>query len=351
MTDTVGFIPFDPAVAAVEPGDIIGYTRSGQPVFAVGGSARNTMEAWIPVEYSSDVIQRVNQVSAIEAFAQRIPMATQTRSTPRSGGVGVGLVSKGGAYSEDASTNDDVTLRVQKFGQAIRIAEEDIADTLASVIDVKARDWATSYGKALDNACLGVSVARGTSGCAFDSVYYTLTQADAGQGYTANQNRIQTAGTGANPTYAQFSSLFGALEGGDYWDDANMVVIAHPAFKGYLRGVLDSNNRPIFQESTNGTAGGGQGNAVDTVFGVPVHWSLGSRTNTTVSATPTGNPLMFIANRNLLMLGVRSGPESVFIDGRSGLAALTDESILKMRSRRGFALGTPNAVAVLERIP
>ena len=69
------------------------------------------------------------QVSAVEAHAQRIPMATQTRSTPRSGGIAVGIVAKGGTYSEDTTTNDEVILNVQKFGEAIRIAEEDINDS------------------------------------------------------------------------------------------------------------------------------------------------------------------------------------------------------------------------------
>jgi hypothetical protein len=38
----------------------------------------------------------------------------------------------------------------------------------------------------------------------------------------------------------------------------------------------------------------------------------------------------------------------VYIDGRNGLSALTDESILKMRARRGFALGVEQSVAILE---
>ena len=85
--------------------------------------ARNTYEAWIPEEYNSNVIQKVRQVSALEAYAQRVPMGTQTKSTPRSAGVGVGMVAKGAAYSEDTSVNDEVVLRAQKFGQAIRASQ------------------------------------------------------------------------------------------------------------------------------------------------------------------------------------------------------------------------------------
>ena len=66
--------------------------------------------------------------------------------------------------------------------------------------------------------------------------------------------------------------------------------------------------------------------------------------------SPGGLPLLFVVNADYLRLGVRSGPESVFIDGRAGLGALTDESILKLRSRRGFAVGHESAAAVLIKL-
>jgi HK97 family phage major capsid protein len=311
--------------------------------------ARNTYEAWIPEEFGSQVIQRVTQVSALEAYAQRIPMATQTRSTPRSAGVDVGMVSKGGAYSEDTSTNDDVVLRVQKFGKAIRIAEEDIDDSLADVVNAKQVDWATAYAKTLDNACLAVTAAKASSGCAFDSLYYLLTQNNSATGYTANSNITQTATGAPAITYANLSTVAGIYEAGDYFDEGDTIVIAHPKYKQLLRGVLDSQNRPIFQEGSTGVPGGGQGRTADTIFGYRVHWSLGAKTSAAPTPTPSGNPLLIIGNPRYLLLGIRSGPESVFIDGRNGLAALTDESILKMRSRRGFAPGVEQAFSILEQ--
>lgn len=306
---------------------------------------RQTFEAWIPETYESAVYQRVRQLSAIEAHARRVDMNSQTKSTPRSGGMGFGLLAKGGTYSEDTSANDEVLLRAQKFGTAVRIAEEDIDDSLADIVNTKLSDWATSYAKGLDNACLGVTASRSTTGCEFDSVYYQLTQANAATGYTANANLVKTAGA---VTYTHLSGILALLETSDYWDEANLVVIAHPAFRAITREILDDQQRPILNESTNGTAGGGQGRTPDRLFGHPVHWSLGARTSAAPTQNPTGNPLLFAANADFLQLGVRSGPESVFIDGRSGLSALTDESILKMRARRGFALGHEKAVACLE---
>jgi HK97 family phage major capsid protein len=333
-------------VPAHDPGDIIGFRPNGEPIFMVGGAARNNFDAWIPEEFGSDVIQKVRQVSALEAYAQRVPMATQTRSTPRSGGVGTGIVAKGGTYAEDSNTNDQVILSVQKFGQAVRIAEEDIDDSLADIINTKMMDWSTAYSKGLDNAGLAVTAAKGTTGCAFDSVYYSLTQADASTGYSANANLVQS-GTGGI-TYDLLNKTLGIVEAGDYWDEGEALIIAHPSYKKKLRGIKDGSQRPIFQESSGGFPGGGQGPSVDKLFGYDVHWALGNRTSAAPTATPSGNPLLTIVNRQFLLLGIRSGPESVFIDGRNGLAALTDESILKMRSRRGFALGHENAVAIFE---
>lgn len=311
--------------------------------------ARNNYDNWIPVSYSSDVIQRVRQTSAIEAYGQRIPMTTQTRYTPRSNGLGVGMIAKGGSYSEDTSTNDQVLLATQKFGQAIRIAEEDINDSLADIVNAKAVDWGIGYAKALDNACLAVTAAKGTSGCAFDSLYYLLTQNDSATGYTANANITQTATGAPAITYGNLSTVAGVYEQGDFFDEGSTIVIAHPKYKKLVRDIVDSQSRPIFQEGGASIPGGGTMRSPDTIFGYPVHWSLGAKTSAAPTASPSGNPLLVIGNPMYLLLGVRSGPESVFIDGRNGLAALTDESILKFRARRAFAPGVEQAFAILEQ--
>ncbi|MEU7240318.1 phage major capsid protein [Streptomyces sparsogenes] len=298
--------------------------------------ARNTFEAWIPEEDSSEVIMRVNQVSAVEALASPEPMKSNTKSIPRSAGVGVGVVDKGSAYGEDTSTNDDIVLTAKKLGKAIRIAEEDIDDSLADILSTKMKDWATSYAKLIDNATLAVTAAVGT-GVPFESVYYTLSQTAAGLGYTANDNITLTGSGGV--TYDKLSSTLGDLEGGDYFDPSSVVVIAHPSFRAKFRGVKDDQGLPIFVQGLAGTP--------DTLFTHPVRWSLGAKTSPTATDAPGGNPILVIVNRDYLRLGRRSGPESVFIDGRDGVSALTDESILKMRARRGFALGHPKAAAIL----
>jgi hypothetical protein len=143
-------------------------------------------------------------------------------------------------------------------------------------------------------------------------------------------------------TYTLLSSLLKLVENSDYFDLPRMRVIAHPAFRDDLRQVKDTSNRPIFVEGLNGTP--------DTLFGIEIGWSLGAKTSATMSQAPGGLPLMIVGNMDYARLGIRSGPESVFIDGRAGLGALTDESILKLRSRRGFVTGHEAAFAVLEKL-
>ncbi|AVH60002.1 MULTISPECIES: phage major capsid protein [Streptomyces] len=298
--------------------------------------ARNTMEAWIPEEYDSAVIQRITQTSVIEALANRLPMTSDTRHAPRSAGMGVEVIDKGGAYGEDTSLNDDVVLTAKKFGKVVRIAEEDINDALPNTLAVKMKDWGISYAKILDNACLGVTAAPG-AGVPFQSLYSLLNTTDATLGYTGGDNITTAASSGA--TYDDYSTAIGDVEAGDYYDPATMISIAHPSFKKSMRGIKDSQQRPIFIEGLAGTP--------DTIFSVPIHWSLGARQHATATAAPTGRPLMAFVSTDLMLLGIRSGPESVFIDGRDGTSALTDESLLKMRARRGWAYGHPAGASIL----
>ncbi len=75
---------------------------------------------------------------------------------------------------------------------------------------------------------------------------------------------------------------------------------------------------------------------------------MGAKTSAINTARPEGNPLLIVANTQMLKLGVRSGPESRLVSGDTGIGFLSDESILKMRSRRGFTIGTEFAFAILE---
>ncbi|QWT29794.1 major capsid protein [Streptomyces phage KimJongPhill] len=304
--------------------------------------ARNTFEAWIPEEWDSQVVQRVQQVSVIESEAREYPMATDTRHIPRSAGVDVNGVAKGSAYDEDTSTNDEVLLTAKKAGRAIRIADEDLQDSNVAIIEQKRVDWATSWAKYLDNACLAVTAAESGVTVPYTSVYKAIRTTNANTGYTADTNYVATA-TGGVVTYNNLSSLLGKVEVGDYWEEGLTLVIAHPSLREKLRNIKDDQNEPIFVRGQGGDSG-----TPDTLFGHRIRWSLGARTSATAVHNPTGNPLMIVVNREFLAIGKRSGPESRVAGPDTGAAFLTDEALLKMRARRAFALTHEKAAAVLE---
>lgn len=383
--------------------------------------ALHTIEPWIPEEWDGPVLQKINQLSAVEALGRVEPMTTATKHVPRSGGMGMDVLGKGDSYSEDASTDDEVLLTARKFGRAISLAEEDIADTagLVDVLNTKRLDWATSYAKAFDNACLATNGAESVAADRpFTSVYRAVRTTDSNISYTADANYVLagdnlgavtftdsgdvvtfnqphglavndrvvsgtvttttgiTAGTtyyvltvpstttvtlsatsgGATlalttngsaismtklgVTYSSLSRTLGLYESSDWFDPTRTGVIAAPTFLQAVRDVKDTQGRPIFQQGANGSA--------DTLFGYPIRWSLGARVTTAASAAPTGNPLLIVGNRDLLIVGRRSGPESYVADAASGVGFLTDETKLKVRARRAFAVGHPAGLAVLE---
>lgn len=322
--------------------------------------ARQTMEAWIPEEYGSDVITRIQQTSAVELFARREPMKTDTKHVPRMDSVDVAVVAKGDAYTEDSDVMDDVLLTAKKFGKVVRIAEEDLDDVPENVIGQKQTAWSTGYAKALDNASLAVTASATSATVPFLSVYAQVRAAGPNDDidYQADDNYMtlsnaaiagSASGSKALP-YTAFSDLLGLVETGDFYDEGQEAIFAHPAFKKIWRNTMTDQGQPLLVPNGLTIANQGVSVQVDTLFGVPVKWTLGARTSAAMTKAPTGNPLAIIGPRNMLILGVRSGPESVVIDGRDGASALTDETLLKMRSRRGFNIGHPAAFGVLELV-
>lgn len=321
--------------------------------------ARQTFEAWIPEQWGGPVIEKIAATSAIEALARTEPMSTDTKHVPRSAGTAfAGVIAKGSAYTEATGSHDAVLLTALKFGQVVRIADEDTKDTaqLINVIAQKQGEWARGHAIGFDQACLGVSAAGDGATKPFDSLYYALNTSNAATGYTGDANLIQTAGP---LTYAHLSEAFEKVETSDFYDEGRMVVIAHPAFKARLREITGvstyydgdteatataSDGRPVFEEHSRLGTG-----APDRIFGVPVRWTLGARVHATATSTPTGNALFFVGNADYLIKGDRSGPEYMLAGADSGAAFLTDEHLLKMRIRRAFAVANENAWACIEK--
>lgn len=335
---------------------IIGFTRSGEPVYAAAGGANMNVDSWIPIEYDSNVIQRVLTESVVEAQARRVPMSSKTKSIPRSAGISV---SAGTTYVSDTSTNDEVTLTARRFIARVTVDEDDLADanTRLDTLGTKALDWAISYADVFDNACLGVTGTENGTTVPFTSAYKALRTTESATSYTADANyatwdddliSVPTTPAGTS-LYEKLSYIFKLVEVGKYWANPDMIVIAHPGWRDALRLCVDAQGRPIFEP------GNGRGNASmpgngtpDMLFQTPIFWSRGAKTSATNSGTPAGNDLLYYVNRRHLARGDRSGPETLTDDARA--QDDTDDYAMKFRVRRAFKLTHPKAAAVLERL-
>lgn len=311
--------------------------------------ARQSFDAWVPEIWGGPVITKLVAESAVERLGRPEVMTSDVKNVPRSGGISMtGATLIGVAISEDSNTNDVVTLTARKFPKIVRVADEEIKDAaqVANIIATKQLDWAGAQARNFDNACLGVSTETPTgSAVPFQSLYAALHTTNSATDYTAEANIVVTAS--ATPTFAEVSDTFGLVEDSNFWNDSDMIVIAHPAFRKALRNVVDGEGRHIFSESTAGFPGGGVAGAPAMLFGTSMYWSLGSRVHATATDSPTGNPLLFVGNRQYLIRGDRSGPEYMVAGADSGPAFVTDEALLKMRVRKGFACGHEKAFGCL----
>lgn len=303
--------------------------------------ARETFESWIAEEYSGPALTRIRQVSAVERFFRKEPMATDAKRVLRSGGVTIDTaVTKGTAFPESAATNDNVLLEAVKIGTVVRVAQEDLRDAAVSIINTKSTEAASEVAVALDNAVLGVTAAANGTTRPYTSLYRTL-RTTAGS-YTADTNRIATA-SGADVSYTQLSDLLALVEQSRFSSDVDNVVIADPAFKAQFRNLLDDSGRPIFDEfgrlSQTGTA---------SLLGMPIVFTHGAKASSVMSNTPSGNPLLFMGSTRHAILGTIGGWES---DSSTEAGFLTHEILLKFWIRRAFAVAEPTSWAVLELTP
>lgn len=284
----------------------------------------NEANGWIPEPASSEVLTKVYAESAVEATARRVTMTAPTMSVPRFESDGVSIVQEGAEIPVSEATLDEVVLKAVKWADRFAISVEDQRDALVDVFTQKKLAWANSFARELDNACLGVTAAKNGTTVPFQSVYHA-----------ANAAGNVTATAGALG-YEALNDLFAAIEEGDY--NGNLVVIASPAFKAALRNLKDADGNRVVADPLAGGA--------PTIFGHELRFSTGARTSATATDKPTGNPLLIVANRQHMILGVRDGIESQVSDLPRWE---TDEVELKMRARRAFVPATGEAFHVIEK--
>lgn len=285
---------------------------------------------YILEEQGSSVIQALVANSAVEAFARREAMASRTKSVPRFVADAPEVVAEGAQIPEASATLDEIVLTAKKYAKIFHISEEDVNDSLVDTLSVYKTEWASRFARKFDNACLGVTAAAdGDDGQPFTSVYRAVSQFNTGS------NLIQTAG---DLSFADINAALGIVEDSKYFDAANTVFIAHPKMLAALRGMVDGTGQLVLPNPIAATPG--------SLFGYPLVVSYGAATSAAATDAPTGNPLLIVGNRNMMINGVRSGVESVVSrDAQFD----TDGVLLKTRIRRAFAVADADAFAIVEK--
>jgi HK97 family phage major capsid protein len=338
----------------------------GKNLWTPARDSYDNFENWIYDEHSAVAIEKELQNSAVERLFRAEPMGAAVKTVPRDGGFTVGTVAKAAPYALSTSSNDNVSLTARKLGGAEAILDEDLHDPLVDVLAVKRRAATRALALFEDNACLGVTAttANGTT-IPYVSLYGALSSNGDGSSvessYSANDNVVTVtnanfiatlaSGTG----YDKINTWLAKYEESDYFDEANTYVIASDKFRSLLRGVKDAQGNPILVRWNTGI----QAAPEYTVFGYQCVFSKGSRRSAVATQTPTGNPLMFIGNRNLAISGKASlapgipqgAPGFALQSSANGAGFLNDESYMKAAIRRGYVTGTRLAHAVLEITP
>lgn len=282
---------------------------------------------YILEEQGSVVIQDLLANSAVEAFARQEPMASRTKTVPRFVADAPAVVAEGGTIGEATATLDEIVLTARKYAQIMNVSEEDLNDNLVDVLTTARREWASRFARKFDNACLGVNVAAdGTDAAPYTSLYAAINW---------NTNRIQTGGA---LSFDDINNALGIVEDSSKFDAANTVWMAHPKMLKEIRGMVKPDNDLVLPDPIAGTPG--------SLFGYPLVISYGAATSAAASASPAGNPLLIVGNRQMLINGVRGGVESVV----SRDAEFTKDGVLlKTRIRRGFAVADADAFAIVEK--
>jgi HK97 family phage major capsid protein len=287
---------------------------------------------YILEEQGSTVIQDLIANSAVERFARREAMASRTKSVPRFVGDAPTVVAEGAEIPASDPTLDEIVLTARKYAQLMHISEEDVNDSLVDTLSVYKREWASRFARKFDNACLGVTAAGdGDDGQPYTSLYRAVfTDPNA-----AVSQIIQTGGA---MSYDDINNALGFAENSSKFDAANTVWMAHPKMLKEIRGMVKGNSDLVLPDPLAGTPG--------SLFGYPLVVSYGAATSAAATDSPTGNPLLIVGNRQMLINGVRGGVESVV--SRDAEFA-RDGVVLKTRVRRGFAVADAGAFAIVEK--
>jgi hypothetical protein len=317
---------------------------------------------WTPEDYASDLVKLYGNSSAIEAVARsggRVePMKTDTKKIPRDADADVVITPTGMPYTEDTKQGDNIQLDASKLTHLSKYNEEDLEDAKSWVnaTESKKRNATSNLALLLDNAAIGVTADRVDESplYPYNSIYRDVrVQASSNLLKLVFNSTLTTMQTN---TKTALDSALGIVEDGP-WSSEDLVWVMSPAFKAYLRQMDATGAKGInYFVPQGGAPDNGISNGA-TLAGYPIYWSRSARVSAVATHKPTsgigvqgaaGNALAVLAPRKQLVLGDRAPLESMYLDPKTGVGALSDAAYLKMRRRVAYKTGVAASVAVIE---
>lgn len=295
--------------------------------------ANRSISNWLPVITDPTVVGTQVQPSAVmRAVGTPISMAgTDVIQVPTLLGADV---NQGETLTEDTNDGAKATMYATTFNGKQSLSEREVEVARNAGTDALAAydyAWLNRFHASFDNASLGVSAVRSTTDSdkrPYNSVYYEV---------KTNANANYEAGA---LTYDNANEVLGRLENGLYFADETTVLFAHPGLRQGLRGIKDSQGRPIFLDGATVLE--------DTLFGKRIFWTQGAKVTPNHGAviSGTGNKLLIAANASYLAWGEGAAPAHRLIPASMNPDALAH--VLQHRAVEGFVLTVPGAASVLE---
>ena len=237
----------------------------------------DSVSGLLPASYAKQIITKATEQSVVSTLAQQTPV--QLRGTDaiavQSGYINAGVVAEGAAKPVGNTDYQVKFIKPIKVASIAIVSKELARLNPAGVYDNIQQDLTNAIQRSLDLAVLhGLDAKTGAA----------ITGANPAVAATTNSVELGTSAVAAGGLAQDLITGYNEVVGGDGVFTNFNGFAADPRFRGQLMGAVDTQGRPIFQQSVN------LAQPVDSVLGLPtaygraVSGQIGASTDKNVRA-------------------------------------------------------------------